>query len=250
MAWHGYSVIITIGRQRFCLICFIYCFLCLLYMLYCCLCLLYVNLIYVWLICHERRKHIHISRAPCSRFSGASKTSSIQLTTNQWCSSEVTGCHGAIDFIAFWRGSYGSNGSYWEMHWIIGKMMIPLGWYPKCLTPVASPLKGDIPNIYPIYTHYIRCIWGWLLRVPSQRVSYNGEKKTSDMKRCGLHDLKEQSPWWLPRPQKIDLLLLVRYFWLLKINLEDSIFLWVQPLLGFVLHIKNIIQLNQLVLLM
>ena len=31
-----------------------------------------------------------------------------------------------------------------------------LGWYPSCLTPPRSPLKGDIPNKY----HYIRCIRG------------------------------------------------------------------------------------------
>ena len=32
--------------------------------------------------------------------------------------------------------------------------------------PCWSPLKDDISNKYPLY--YIRCIWGWLLRVPSQ----------------------------------------------------------------------------------
>ena len=47
---------------------------------------------------------------------------------------------------------------------IIGKMLVPLGWYPTCL-----PLQGALWNwIYPINTHYIRCIWGWLLGVPSQ----------------------------------------------------------------------------------
>ena len=45
---------------------------------------------------------------------------------------------------------------------VIGKMLVPLA----CLTPTRSPLKGDIP--YQINTHYIRCIRGWLLRVPSQ----------------------------------------------------------------------------------
>ena len=29
-----------------------------------------------------------------------------------------------------------------------------------CLTPPRSPLK----DIYTVNTHYIRCIWGWLLR--------------------------------------------------------------------------------------
>ncbi len=40
--------------------------------------------------------------------------------------------------------------------YIIGKMLVPLGWYPSCLTPQGALLKG----IYPINTHYIRCIWG------------------------------------------------------------------------------------------
>ena len=43
-------------------------------------------------------------------------------------------------------------------------MPVPLGWYPNCLTPQAALWTG----IYPINTQYIRCIWGWLLRVPSQ----------------------------------------------------------------------------------
>ena len=46
----------------------------------------------------------------------------------------------------------------------IGKMLVPLGWYPSRLTPQGAFYKG----IYPINTHYIRCIWGRLLRVPSQ----------------------------------------------------------------------------------
>ena len=37
---------------------------------------------------------------------------------------------------------------------IMGKMMVPLGWYPSCLTP-RSPLKGDIPTKYPLYKVYI-----------------------------------------------------------------------------------------------
>ena len=48
--------------------------------------------------------------------------------------------------------------------WIIGKLLVPLGWYPSCLTLQGVLQKG----IYPINTHYIRCIWGWLLRVPCQ----------------------------------------------------------------------------------
>ena len=36
----------------------------------------------------------------------------------------------------------------------IGKMLVPLGWNPSCLTPPRSPLKGDIPNKYPLYKVY------------------------------------------------------------------------------------------------
>ena len=46
--------------------------------------------------------------------------------------------------------------------WCIGKIVEA----PSCLGPPCwSPFKGDWD---PIFTHYIRCIWGWLLRVPSQ----------------------------------------------------------------------------------
>ena len=42
-----------------------------------------------------------------------------------------------------------------------------MGWWaPSCLTFQGALQKG----IYRINTHYIRCIWGWLLRIPSQRV--------------------------------------------------------------------------------
>ncbi len=49
---------------------------------------------------------------------------------------------------------------------LIRKMMgKPLGWRaPSCSTPCWSPSKGNTPDKY----HYIRCIWGRLLRVPSQ----------------------------------------------------------------------------------
>ena len=49
---------------------------------------------------------------------------------------------------------------------VIGKSLVPLGWYPSCLTLQGALQKG----IYPTNTHYIRCIWGWRLRVPSQEV--------------------------------------------------------------------------------
>ena len=33
-----------------------------------------------------------------------------------------------------------------------------LGWYPSCLSPPRSPLKGDIPNKYPLYKVYMGLI--------------------------------------------------------------------------------------------
>ena len=30
-------------------------------------------------------------------------------------------------------------------------MVVPLKWYPSCLTPPRSPLKEDIHNKYPLY---------------------------------------------------------------------------------------------------
>ena len=50
-------------------------------------------------------------------------------------------------------------------------MVVPFGWRaPSCLTPAqALKIKG---MIYPISTHYIRCIWGWFFRVPSQGFSH------------------------------------------------------------------------------
>ena len=36
-----------------------------------------------------------------------------------------------------------------------------LGMVPSLFNVLRSPLKGDIPN------NYTRCMWGWLLRVPS-----------------------------------------------------------------------------------
>ena len=42
-----------------------------------------------------------------------------------------------------------------------------LGWYPSCLSPPRSPLKGDIPNKYPLYKVYMRLITkGTIPRVP------------------------------------------------------------------------------------
>ena len=43
----------------------------------------------------------------------------------------------------------------------IGKMVVPLGWYPSCSTPQGAPLKGDIsdiPNRYPLYEVYMGLI--------------------------------------------------------------------------------------------
>ena len=47
-------------------------------------------------------------------------------------------------------------------HWyIIGKLLVPLGWYPSCLNPPRSPsFKRGIYRIYPRHTYYIRCIYG------------------------------------------------------------------------------------------
>ena len=36
-----------------------------------------------------------------------------------------------------------------------------LGWYPSCLSPPVGALSK---GIYPINSHYIRWLWGWLLR--------------------------------------------------------------------------------------
>ena len=42
-----------------------------------------------------------------------------------------------------------------------------LGWYPGCLSPPRSPLKGDIPNKYPLYKVYMGLIIkGTIPRVP------------------------------------------------------------------------------------
>ena len=43
-----------------------------------------------------------------------------------------------------------------------------LGWYPSCLSPPRSPLKGDIPNKYPLYKVYMGLIIkGTIPRVPA-----------------------------------------------------------------------------------
>ena len=39
-----------------------------------------------------------------------------------------------------------------KMPEIIGKIMVPLGWYPSCLTPQRA-VKGG--NKYPLYTVYM-----------------------------------------------------------------------------------------------
>ena len=52
----------------------------------------------------------------------------------------------------------------WKNQWIFshglfkGKCLVPLGWYPCCLTPPRSPLKGDIPNTYPLHKVYMGLI--------------------------------------------------------------------------------------------
>ena len=65
-------------------------------------------------------------------------------------------------WLVFWRDPY------------IGVMKIPhitgVGWQSSHQNPNQpfGPFFHGSPGIYPINTHYIRCIWGWLLRVPSQ----------------------------------------------------------------------------------
>ena len=84
---------------------------------------------------------------------------------------------------------------------IIGKMVVPLGWYPSSLSPPRTPFKG----IYRINTHYISCIWGWLLRVPSQGY-HHFPYDSRDIPRLYLymaygknHQISQQSsPWKKP----------------------------------------------------
>ena len=52
-----------------------------------------------------------------------------------------------------------SYNSIYTDTYMIGKLVVPLGWYPSCLTPPPprSPSKGDdITNKYPLYKVYIR----------------------------------------------------------------------------------------------
>ena len=61
----------------------------------------------------------------------------------------------------FWCYISFREGKSWKIHLplilcvvpiIIGKMVVPLGWYPNCLTPPRSPVKlGNIPNKYSLY---------------------------------------------------------------------------------------------------
>ena len=41
---------------------------------------------------------------------------------------------------------------------IIGKMVVPFGWYPSCLSPLRTPFKGDILDKYPLYKLYMGLI--------------------------------------------------------------------------------------------
>ena len=53
-----------------------------------------------------------------------------------------------------------------EEYLFIGKMMVPLGWYPSCLTP-KKPLKRGISSKYPLYKVYMGLtIKGTIPRVP------------------------------------------------------------------------------------
>ena len=64
--------------------------------------------------------------------------------------------------------------------------------------------KGFIPNvskiigIYPIDIHHIRCIWGWLLRVPSQGYHHFPHgKKLSNYQIHKTSEVLLQTPWIL-----------------------------------------------------
>ena len=58
--------------------------------------------------------------------------------------------------------------SFWSKRPIfIGKMVVPLGWYPGCLTPQRALQKRIYPlTKYPLYKVCVMCIWGWLFRGP------------------------------------------------------------------------------------
>ena len=67
------------------------------------------------------------------------------------------------------------NGIYWAYNPLTNHLLtswdilvVPLGWRApaRCLTPLVGALQKGIWA--PRNTHYIRCIWGRLLRVPSQ----------------------------------------------------------------------------------
>ena len=86
---------------------------------------------------------------------------------------QVTCCLNAVCCSAYFIFSHDLNvgpGRYPlkdSKTWFIGKMMVPLGWYPSCLNPPRSPLKGDIPNKYPLYKLYMGLIKGTIQRVPA-----------------------------------------------------------------------------------
>ena len=56
--------------------------------------------------------------------------------------------------------------SFWGKRPILGKMVVPLGWYPGCLTPQRALQKKDISTKYPLYKVCVMCMWGWLFRGP------------------------------------------------------------------------------------
>ena len=93
-------------------------------------------------------------------------------------SSDGKGSHPSNDFLGFQGANRGNNGSLGILvvsevsspfkYSVIGKMLVPLGWYPSYLTPPRSPLKGDLPNKYPLYKVYTGLIIkGTIPRVPA-----------------------------------------------------------------------------------
>ena len=68
----------------------------------------------------------------------------------------------ANDVVLWIRGAHLGKLMIKRKQFLIGKMLVPLGWYPSCSTP-------RIYRTYIILCKTVRCIWGWLLcRVPSQ----------------------------------------------------------------------------------
>ncbi len=75
--------------------------------------------------------------------------------------------------------------------YLIGKMVVPLRWYPSCLTPQGALSKGiyrDIPNKYPLYKVYMGLIIkGTIPRVPPFSLWISLASFSADSTDCKLH---------------------------------------------------------------